>query len=105
MIFIVQWEINEEVPMEERLRVAGKLTQSGMFPPEGVEVLRFDITPDGWGITIYEAGRIEDVFAAVNMWRAVSPGFFSSTQVSPALPVAEAMPLHAQLLEKLAAIK
>jgi len=33
MIFIVQWEINEDVPVEERLKVAVKLTQSGMFRP------------------------------------------------------------------------
>lgn len=70
-----------------------------------MEVLRFDIAADGWGISICEAERIEDVFTVVSMWRVANPGFFSSTQASPSLPVTEVMPLYEQLMERLATMK
>jgi hypothetical protein len=103
MLYAMHWEVNENMPEKERLQVAQKLTSSGMFPPKGVNVIRWDVTPDLWGISIMDAESARDVFAAVDMWRASMPGFFKMTKLSPAMPVQEYMPLQGELLKKLAA--
>ncbi len=100
-LYLWYWELNENMPTAERLKVAKELTSSGLFPPEGVNVLRFDITPEYWGITIFEADNIEDVFKTINIWRAAKEGFFTTVKVSPAMPVKEVLPLNASILESL----
>ena len=60
-----------------------------MFPPQGLNVIRWDATPDLWGTLLSEADSVEDVFRAIAMWRAAGPGFFKVTKTSPALPVQE----------------
>jgi hypothetical protein len=73
-----------------------------VFPPKGVNMLRWDMTPDLWGIAILEAENAWDVFSAVGMWLASSPGFIRMTKIAPATPVQEAIPREGELLKKLA---
>ena len=101
MLFLTYWELNEKMSLEQRLEIAQKLTSSGLFPPENVKILRWDITPDGWGITICKADNAADVAKAFNMWRAAGTGFFNVTKTSPATPVEESMPDAAELLKTL----
>lgn len=98
MLFLIYWELNEGMSLEQRMGIAQKLTESG-FPPEGVEVVRWDTTPDGWGVTILEAESAADVFRALNMWRAAGTGFFKHTKTAPALEVSESMPLLADVVK------
>jgi Protein of unknown function (DUF3303) len=102
MLYVLYWELNENMPVEERLKIAQKLTSSGLFPPKGVKVIRWDMTPDLWGISIIEADNSWDVFSTVSMWRSASPGFFRMTKLAPAMPVQEVMPREGELLKKLA---
>ena len=102
MLYVMYWELNENMPKEELLQVAQKLTSTGIFPPKGVNVVRWDVTPDGWGISIIEAEKAWDVFSAIGMWRSMKPGFFKMTKVSPAMPVKEVLPLEGELLKRLA---
>ena len=83
-------------------QVAGKLTSSGLFPPEGVNIIRWDATPDGWGILLAEAESAADIANAINMWRAAGAGFFKSTRTAPAQPVHEALSRQGELLKALA---
>jgi hypothetical protein len=53
--------------------------------------VRWDSTPDGWGITLSEAKNVEDITHAINMWRAAAPAFFKFTRTSPAAPAKEAI--------------
>ena len=99
MLFLWYWELNEDIPLEERLQVAKDLMSSGLFPPEGVNILRFDITPGNWGITVLEADNAADVFRAISIWRAAKGGFFTTVKVSPALPVKDAMPINGAMIE------
>ena len=39
MQFITYWELNEDMPEEQRLGIAAKLQDSGLFPPEGVNIV------------------------------------------------------------------
>jgi hypothetical protein len=52
MLFVTVWELNENTPVASNVGAAQKLISAGLFPPEGVTLLRWDATPDGWGILI-----------------------------------------------------
>jgi hypothetical protein len=102
MLFLTYWELNEGMPEEERGQAGQKLMSKGLFPPKGVKVIRWDGTPDGWGILVLEAENAADVFRALDLWRAAGAGFFKATKTAPALPVQDLMPLGAEITETLA---
>ena len=101
MLFITYWELNENMAMLERNQIAQKLTSAALFPPEGVKVVRNDGTPDGWGVLILEVEQAEDIFRALDLWRAAGAGFFKSTKTAPALPIQQMIPLGADVLKAL----
>lgn len=101
MLFVTYWELNENMSVEQRNDIAVKLTSSGVFPPRNIKIVRWDLTPDGWGILITEAENAADVSQAINMWRAAGTGFFNMTKTAPAMPVKEAMSNTAGLLKAL----
>lgn len=103
MQFMTYWKLNEAMSVRERQEVASSLVESGQFPPENVDILRWDATPDGWGVLITEADSAEDVMRAVNMWRVPAPGFFETTQTAPAQPVEEVLSQTEELLSALPA--
>ena len=76
MLFLTYWEVNENMPVAERMSIAQKLTSSGFFPPKGVKILRWDETPDAWGILLMEADNAMDVALALDSWRMAGAGFF-----------------------------
>ena len=97
MLYVLYWELNENMHKEELLQVAQKLTSTGICPLKDVNVVRWDVTPDGWGISIMEADKAWDVFSAINMCMSMKPGFFKMIKVSPAMPVKKVMPLEGEL--------
>jgi len=102
MLFITYWELNENMPSAERLQAAQKLTSSGLFPPPGVNILRWDATPDLWGTITLEADTAEDAFRALDLWRVAGAGFFKLTKTAPCIPVEEVIPLEAEIQQQLA---
>ncbi|MFQ5570515.1 MAG: DUF3303 domain-containing protein [Rhodothermales bacterium] len=104
MQFLTYWELNEEMPIEQRQQIAEHLTSSGAFPPPNVDILRWDATPDGWGILLLEAESAADCFRAINTWRASGTGFFKITKTAPAMPVQEAMATATEMMEALGAV-
>lgn len=101
MQFLIYWELNEEMSVETRQGVARKLTEEGHFPPEGVEVVRWDATPDGWGVLVVESESAEALQQALGLWRAAGRGFFQITKTAPAVSVEDAMANTQELLERL----
>lgn len=101
MLFVTYWELNEEMSVETRQKIALKLTEEGHFPPAGVELIRWDATPDGWGILVTEAESAAAVQDALTLWRAAGRGFFESTRTAPATPVEEAIGSAQEILETL----
>lgn len=93
MLFVTYWELNENMSEGERLVFIEKLESAGLFPPKDVEILRWDVTPDGWGIIVMEAQNAADVVRSMDMWRMAVGGFFKSTRTAPAIPVDESIPL------------
>ena len=47
MLFMTYWELNENMAEQERHQITQKLTSAALFPPEGVNVVRLDMTSDG----------------------------------------------------------
>ena len=80
MLFLIYWELNENVSVAERVGAGQKLMSAGMFPPEGVNIIRWDITPDGWGITLLEADSEAAISRALNIWRMAATGLFKCTK-------------------------
>lgn len=104
MLFLTYWELNENMPIQERLGVGQKLTSSGLFPAKEIKVLRWDITPDNWGILLIEADNAIDVSHALNSWRMAGAGFFKLTKTAPAVPVSEGMPIFEKSMKEIAAV-
>ena len=102
MLFVAYWELNEDTPLEQRLQAAQTLMSKGLFPGNNVTMLRWDITPGGWGITIYEAESAIDLGRSIDVWRAAVPGFFKTIKISPAVPIMDGIPA---LIETLQALK
>lgn len=100
MLFLTYWELNENMSAEDRHKIATKLVESGLFPPKDVNILRWDATPDGWGISLVEAESAAAFFDSLNIWRAAGAGMFKLTKASPAMPVQELMGQMDQLLKK-----
>ena len=90
---------NQNMDDVQRIQVAQKLTQGGLFPPTGVNIVRWDATPDLWGTLVLEADSEADVFRAIGLWRAAGAGFFKVTKTAPVLPVQEAIPIMAAIHE------
>jgi len=102
MLFLTYWKLNEATPVTHQLQAAQKLMSSGLFPPKNVNILRWDSTPDGWGILLAESESVADINQALVMWRAACPGFFETTQTAPAMPVQEGIASSAEILKTLA---
>ena len=101
MLFLSYWEINENMSEGKRLEFAEKLTSSGLFPPKGVKILRWDATPDGWGILLTEAESAADVVRSLDVWRFAEGGFFKSTKTAPIIPIEEGIPLGQEIMKAL----
>ena len=101
MLFITYWELNENMSEAERLSIVNKVNSSGLFPPKGVNIIRWDGTPDGWGTLLLEADSAADVFRAVDIWRAAGAGFFKLTKTAPVLPIEEIIPLSVETQQAL----
>jgi len=99
LLFVCYWELNENMPVEEHLMLGKKLLESGLFPPPGIELIRFDMTPGYWGITVFKAASSEDAFACINIWRTAGTGVFKKINVSPALTVMDASALGSTLYQ------
>lgn len=101
MLFLSYWKLSEDVQTQEVMEAAEALTESGMWPPDDVEVIRWDTTVDNWGITLMEADDYEALNRAWTMWRASVPGMFEESKTAPAVPVEENIEQSVALLEEL----
>jgi len=61
------------MPVPDRLEVVRKVTSAGLFPTTGVKIIRWDGTPDGWGIVVAEADTAADIGKAINVCQQNSP--------------------------------
>lgn len=106
MLFLTYWKVNEGLSNKRIQEIAQSLTEEGLFPPEGVEIIRWDGTPDLWGIVLWEADDFAGVNNGLAVWRAAAgeEAFFETTKTAPAAPVEEILPQTAALLERVESI-
>jgi hypothetical protein len=103
MLFLTYWELSETMPAWERLNAFGKISAMGLIPFDGLTIIRWDMTPDGWGVLVAEAESAAVIDKAVSMWRVAGTGFFNFTRTAPAQPVQEAIAQRAELLKLMGA--
>lgn len=101
MLFIGYYRLADDVEMDEVIEAAQELTESEMWPPDGMEIIRWDTTVNKWGVTIFEADDYETVNRAWEMWRASVPGMSVEEQTAPAAPVEESLEQMAALHQEL----
>ena len=102
MLFLTYWELHEDMPVEQRLKITQKL--SAMLPLKGVNIIQWVITPDAWGILLAEAENAADISKAINIWRVAGAGFFKSTRTAPAQTIQESVSQQSDLLKTLGSI-
>jgi len=99
MVFLTYWELNEDTAAAQQLQAAQTLMAVGLFPPKDVTILRWDITPDNWGILLCEAESAAAINQALVMWRAVCPGFFKTSKTASTIQVQDGIASTAELLK------
>jgi hypothetical protein len=101
MLFLCYWELNENMSSMQHIKAAKMLTEAGLFPPPGVEMIRFDKTPSNWGVTVFKADSVEAAVSLISIWRVAVPGFFKKVKMSPAMPVKESAGLGVKLYKSI----
>jgi len=81
----------------ERLQTAQKFMKD--VPPK-IKILRWDVTPDSWGITVFEVEKPIDAFKFFALWRTKA-GFFKTVKTSPAIPAEEVVPQLGKYIKSL----
>ena len=101
MLFLIYWEFNEQVTPVQHAEAMKKLTQAELFPPNNINIIRFDVTPAGWGSSLQEAESVADIVKSLAAWRMACPGIFQEVKVSPAIPAEEALAEMEEIIKKL----
>ena len=101
MQFITYYEIGNDVTTREILEAGETLMEAGLWPPEGMDLIRWDTTVDNWGITVAEVDEYEQMNRAILMWEAMIPGMFETIKTSPSIPVEDSMEQSRALLDDL----
>jgi hypothetical protein len=99
MLLMCYYELNENMPAQERVKATQKIVSAGAFPAQNVKLLRWDFAIDLWGVMLFEADSAADVERHLNVWRVAAAGFFKTTRTAPAMPVEELKQHAAELLK------
>jgi hypothetical protein len=93
MLFVVYWELNENLNPKDVGKLATELLEKGLFPVEGVKQLGWYGTTSvpTWGVTIEEADNAEAIFKDITVWTNAKPGFFKVLKVAPAMTAQDAI--------------
>lgn len=102
MLFITYYELANDVELDEVLEAGNRLIEEGHWPPEGMDVIRWDGTVNRWGVTIAEADDFETIYRAQAMWETLVPGMFAEIKTVPGAPVEEIMAEGGEVLNELA---
>ncbi|HME55016.1 MAG TPA: DUF3303 family protein [Candidatus Lokiarchaeia archaeon] len=101
MLMIVYWELDPNLKPSDITEAVAELQQRGMWPPEGLKMLGWWVTPDYWGVTVYDVDNEEALMKGASLLRLAKPGIFKVYKASIAMPANEVIPLMAQLNSQL----
>ena len=103
MLFLTYWEVNENMPVAERMSIT-QTWPSFFLPPRGRQTPLGGKARDGGETLLTEADNAIDVALALDYWRMAGAGFFKQTKTAPATPIAEAMPHWAEAMKAIGGI-
>jgi hypothetical protein len=92
-ISIAFWKLNPSISPDNLAKVAAKILEKGLYPPEGMEILGWYICPGGKGVTIIESKALDAAaaFKGWLVWVQEQTGFFESYEILPAVSAQEAI--------------
>ena len=99
MLYLSYWELSEKMNPAELANLGNKLAQLDEI--EGVEILKWIITPDFWGISLMNVESVEAAFKAVTRWRVGMPGIFKKWKAGLAMEVPESIGIAMSVAEEL----
>jgi len=98
MLFITYWELNQDFDPADLAEITQLILSKKLYPTEGVKQLGWYVsTGDYWGITIAEADTEEQLVKDMSVWRMAKPGLFKTTKTSPAMEIAQVLPILMKL--------
>jgi hypothetical protein len=102
MLFISYWELNADFDPSELADIAQMLLSKNLYPVEGVNQIGWYVSAsDFWGVSISEADSEEAMLRGTNLWRIAKPGIFKSIKTTPAMELANTIPLLVKLKEEI----
>jgi hypothetical protein len=93
MLFVEYWELNPNFEPKKLAEAASKLLEKGEWPVPGIKLVGWYITPEYWGVTIFEAESEEAMLKDAIAWRAAVPGIFKVVKMATAMPAENVLPL------------
>lgn len=99
MRFVTYFELNEDRSSAQRIEAIDAHDLMEHYPPEGVDVLEWGLTPDRWGFAIYETDDIEALEEALELWRLFEP-WYETTKTAPFRPIDDSVETVAELVER-----
>jgi hypothetical protein len=58
-ISVAFWKLNQNVVLDSLAKVAAKIMEKGLFPPEGMNILGWYMCPGGKGVKTAESKTID----------------------------------------------
>jgi len=92
VVTIAFWKLNPKVRPKELAKLAAKIMEKGLYPPENMEILAWYICPGGEGVTITESETIDpaEEFKNWMIW-ITDEEFFEYYRILSAVSAAEAI--------------
>ena len=99
-VTVTFWKINPKIRPADVAKVAAKIMEKGLYPPEGMEILAWYICPGGEGVTITESETIDpaEEFKNWMIW-VKDEEFFEYYRTYSAISAAEAIEMTRKMSE------
>ncbi|MBT8399235.1 MAG: hypothetical protein KJO98_02065 [Rhodothermia bacterium] len=83
MLFVLYWDTTASLSSHQRLEVATRLRDAGLFASGRLEIVRWEVSPDGRDTLLVDAESEDDFNQVLDEWRAAAPGCFELAKDSP----------------------
>ena len=99
-VAVTFWKLNPKIRPAEVAKIAAKVMEKGLYPPENLEIIAWYICPGGEGVTITESETIDPVEEFKNwmIW-IEEEEFFEYYKTYSAINAAEAIEMALKMAE------
>ncbi len=83
MLFVLYWDTTASLSADQRLEVAARLRDAGLFAAGRLEIVRWEVAPDGRDTLLVDAESEDEFNRVLEEWQAAAPGCFKLAKDSP----------------------